>query len=70
MPAKGFGFIEPVEHGGADVFMHHAQLQNCNIEDLDVGDLMEYELRQSAKGPRAMEVVFLEKDQHVPRGDD
>ena len=50
---KGFGFIAG---DGGDVFFHHSALQETSIEALRVGQAVEYELGQGAKGPRAENV--------------
>ena len=50
---KGFGFIEG-ERG--DVFFHHSALDGTTIEDLSVGQAVEYEEGRGPKGPRAENV--------------
>lgn len=53
---RGFGFIA-ADRG--DVFFHLSSLQNVNFDDLQEGQLVEYELDESAsadKGPRAATV--------------
>ena len=53
VPEKGFGFISG-EKG--DVFFHHSALQGVMIEDLQEGQVVEYEEGQGPKGPRAEQV--------------
>lgn len=50
---KGFGFI-----GGerGDLFFHHSALEGTSIEDLQVGQVVEYEEGRGPKGPRAENV--------------
>lgn len=52
---KGFGFISPME-GGDDVFFHHS---SCNgaFDSLSEGQTVSYDVEQSPKGPRAVNVV-------------
>jgi len=50
---KGFGFI-----GGerGDLFFHHSALEGTSIEELRVGQVVEYEEGRGPKGPRAENV--------------
>ncbi|PCI87609.1 MAG: cold-shock protein [Hyphomicrobiales bacterium] len=50
-PAKGFGFIEP-ENGGSDVFVHISAVQNSDLDGLDEGQKIEYEV-QEEKGKQS-----------------
>ncbi len=50
---KGFGFIEG-ERG--DIFFHHSALEGASIEELNVGQAVEYEEGRGPKGPRAENV--------------
>ena len=50
---KGFGFIEG-ERG--DVFFHHSAVEGASIENLSVGQQVEYEEGRGPKGPRAENV--------------
>ncbi len=52
---KGFGFISQIADGN-DVFFHHTCLVDASIEDLAEGQAVEYEIEQSDKGPRAINV--------------
>ena len=47
---KGFGFIEGE---GGDVFFHHSAVEEGGFDTLQVGQQVEYEEGESAKGPRA-----------------
>ena len=50
---KGFGFIEG-EKG--DLFFHHSEVQGATIEQLQIGQLVEFEESHGPKGPRAENV--------------
>ena len=50
---KGFGFIEGDQ---GDIFFHHSSLVEVAIESLQEGQLVEYEVGQGPKGPRAENV--------------
>lgn len=50
-PTKGFGFIEP-ENGGPDVFVHISAVQNSDLDGLDEGQKIEYEV-QEEKGKQS-----------------
>lgn len=50
---KGFGFIEG-ERG--DIFFHHSALNDTTIEELNIGQRVEYEEGSGPKGPRAESV--------------
>ena len=53
--AKGFGFI--AQDGGKDVFVHHTAIQAEGFRTLKEGDLVEFEVTNDKKGPRANKVV-------------
>jgi CspA family cold shock protein len=54
--AKGYGFIAP-EGGGKDVFVHHSNIAGSGFKSLTEGAKVEFELREGAKGPEAVDVV-------------
>ena len=53
--AKGYGFITPDE-GGKDLFVHFSQIAGDGYKSLDEGARVEYESREGAKGPEAVNV--------------
>jgi len=54
--SKGFGFITP-DNGGADLFVHHSEIQGDGFKSLVEGAKVEFETAQSDKGPKAVKVV-------------
>ena len=57
---RGFGFISGTQ--GEDVFFHLSSIEGIQFEDLQEGQMVEYELEEDAgggrrgKGPRAASV--------------
>jgi len=50
---KGFGFIRG-ERG--DLFFHHTALEGTTIEELQIGQTVQYDEGNGPKGPRAENV--------------
>jgi CspA family cold shock protein len=48
--AKGFGFIEPDEGAGKDVFVHATALEAAGIPTLNEGDRVSFVLEDDRKG--------------------
>lgn len=53
---KSFGFITP-EGGTKDVFFHATSLNGIQFSELKVGDVVTFEVEESEKGPRAVNVT-------------
>jgi len=53
---KGFGFITP-DDGTKDVFVHHSAIEGTGYKSLSENDVVEFEVEQGGKGPRAVNVV-------------
>jgi CspA family cold shock protein len=54
--AKGYGFISPDE-GAKDLFVHHSNIAGNGFKSLSEGQKVEYESREGAKGPEAINVA-------------
>jgi cold shock protein len=53
--SKGYGFIQ---HGeGTDVFVHFSSIEGEGFRTLAEGEAVEFEVRDSEKGPQAMNVI-------------
>ena len=57
--AKGFGFIAPDE-GGKDHFVHFSNINSRGFRSLPEGARVEYEARDSDRGPEAVNVSVVE----------
>jgi cold shock protein len=53
---KGFGFIGSEENAGKDVFFHSSALVEVGFNDLREGDEVTFDIEDSDKGPRAINV--------------
>lgn len=56
--AKGYGFIE--REGGEDVFVHYSAIVGEGYRTVTENSLVEFEIQNDRKGPRAVNVVVLE----------
>ena len=55
---KGYGFITP-ENGESDVFVHFTDVTGSGFKTLNEGEQVEFEIAQSDRGPKAVNVVRL-----------
>ena len=53
---KGFGFVTP-DDGSKDVFVHHSSIKGMGFKSLAENDVVEFEIEEGAKGPRAINVA-------------
>ena len=51
---RGFGFVEG--DSGDDLFFHHSEVSGVSFEELKEGQVVEYEVGQGPKGPRATSI--------------
>ena len=56
--AKGYGFIE--RDGGEDVFVHYSSITGEGYRTLGEGAVVEFDIEEDSKGPRAANVVIIE----------
>lgn len=54
--SKGYGFITP-EEGTKDLFVHHSNIAGEGFKSLTEGARVEFEQREGAKGPEAINVT-------------
>ena len=50
---KGFGFLD---FEGRDIFVHYSQIISDGFKTLDEGQLVEFEIVETDKGPQAKDV--------------
>lgn len=43
-PTKGYGFIQPADGGGKDVFVHISAVQRAGLTGLNEGQQIEYDI--------------------------
>lgn len=55
---KGFGFIS-IEEECEDIFVHFSDIKSNDSKSLDEGDVVEFKIVESTRGPQAEEVVKL-----------
>jgi len=58
---RGFGFISDTD--GREVFFHQSSLIDVKFTDITEGQEVEFEIENSAKGPRAINVKIVKAGQ-------
>lgn len=55
---KGYGFIQPDQEGfNKDIFVHFSAIQDDGFRTLGEGQIVEFDVEDSDKGPQAINVV-------------
>lgn len=54
---KGFGFIADPEGGNADIFVHYSEIRSEGFKTLQEGEMVEFEISPSERGPKALNVT-------------
>ncbi len=65
---KGYGFIE--RDDGEDVFVHYTAIAGEGYRSLTEGSVVEFDIQQDTKGPRAVNVVVTQAAEAPPRNTD
>ncbi len=64
--AKGYGFVE--RDDGEDVCVHYSAISGEGYRTLGEGALVEFDIEEDAKGPRATNVVIVKAGEGQAEG--
>lgn len=56
---KGWGFI--TQDNGDEIFVHCTDLEKAGIENLQEGDEVEFEVTETPRGIRAIDILLIKK---------
>ncbi len=62
---KGYGFIEGED--GKSIFVHYTDIQSEGYKKLNEGDEVSFDIQNTDKGPKAVNVEVTKKSQYKPR---
>lgn len=62
---RGYGFIN-ADDAEEDIFFHLSQLDAVKFNELREGDVVEFEIEETEKGPQAVSVEIIEKVEAEP----
>jgi CspA family cold shock protein len=57
---KGFGFIGADGASVSDIFVHYSAINGEGFRNLDEGQRVEFYVKDTPKGPHAIEVISLD----------
>ncbi len=63
---RGYGFINADDEEEEDIFFHLSQLDAVKFNELREGDIVEFEIEETEKGPQAVGVEIIEKVEAEP----
>jgi CspA family cold shock protein len=59
---KGYGFIEPDDGGGEDLFVHYTGIEGTGFRSLKEGERVSYEPTRGRRGEQAQAVSRVEQE--------
>jgi CspA family cold shock protein len=62
---KGYGFIDCED--GRSIFVHYTDIQSNGYKTLNEGDEVTFDVQETEKGPKAINVVTTKRSQKKPR---
>ena len=60
---KGYGFVAPDGEGQDDVFVHYTSVVGEGYRTLNEGQAVEFSIQGTDKGPQAIDVVPVSKEE-------